>query len=62
MVHRAVEPVDAAALTVGSEVGEHRVARRAANPLAETIGEADGEHVAPCAGDAISGRTADEIA
>ena len=47
VVHGAVETVDAAADRRGREVGQHRVARRAADALAEAIGEAQRQHLRP---------------
>ena len=47
VIHRAMEAEHAAALCGGREVGEHRVARRAADSLADPIGEPDREHLRP---------------
>ena len=47
VIHRAVEAEDAPPRVRRGEVREHRVARRAADALAEAIGETDREHLRP---------------
>src|SRR5205085_4853213 len=47
VIHRAVEAEGEAALRGRGGVGDHRVARRASDPLAEAVGQAYGEDLRP---------------